>query len=385
MAGYQGWFAADGDESNRGWYHYGFKNDTVASFDFWPDMTDYTKKYVTPFKMADGSDSYLFSAYDTESVDLHFRWMKEYGIDGVFMIRFVSETKNEVNKKHFNKVLKNALNAARKYERAISIMYDLSGCKSEDMNVLEEDWKELMYIFDLANREKNPTYLWHNDSPLLSIWGVGFNDGRRYSLDDTRQLVIRLKKDHKISIMLGVPYFWRTLCIDTQNDPMLHEMIKENVDIIMPWAVGRYDHYKYDSMTSGLADDFKWCRENNVDYVPLVFPGFSWANLFRKPEIYDQIPRMRGDFLWKQVAGAKEAGANALFVAMFDEIDEGTAIFKCAEEGKVPVFGAVRSERRFVGIEEGLDSDYYLWLIGQAANWIHGASGYSQTKPQRIK
>ena len=58
MAGYQGWFAAEGDASERGWYHY--QNGKCGGFfpgcsaiDFWPDMTEYTKKYKSPFKYAD--------------------------------------------------------------------------------------------------------------------------------------------------------------------------------------------------------------------------------------------------------------------------------------------------------------------------------------------
>ena len=45
---------------------------------------------------------------------------------------------------------------------------------------------------------------------------------------------------------------------------------------------------------------------------------------------------------------------------MFDEIDEGTAIFKCAQ--KVPV-----GKSTFVPIEEGVESDHYLKLVGEAA------------------
>jgi len=378
MAGYQGWFAAQGDESNRGWYHYGFR-DGNASIDFWPDVTEYTKKYVAPFKMTDGSDAYLYSPYDEESVDLHFRWMKEYGIDGVFMQRFVVEIKRLAGKRHFNKVLENALKAARKYDRAIAVMYDLSGCMPEDWKIVEDDWKELQTLFSITDRFQNPTYLWHKGSPLLTIWGVGFNDNRRYSVADVQQMITRIKQENKVSIMLGVPYFWRTLTNDTENNPLLHTLIKNSVDIVMPWAVGRYNNNTYALVAAGLRDDIQWCRDNKVDYAPLVFPGFSWGNLKRNTSLYDQIPRLKGDFLWQQVAGAKAAGASSLYVAMFDEMDEGTAIFKCAEEGNLPIFG----EKRFVGIEKGLGSDYYLWLTGEAAKWFHGEKGYSAVKPVR--
>ena len=179
--------------------------------------------------------------------------------------------------------------------------------------------------------------------------------------------------------MLGVPYYWRTLSIDTQNNPALHTLIKK-ADIIMPWAVGRYN-----SPSSYNADnvyqDRLWSEKNGVDYVPLVFPGFSWGNLKKDITQYNSIPRLKGDFLWKQVVGAKLAGAKSLYVAMFDEIDEGTAIYKVKRENEVPLNG--NTGYKFIGIEEGLSSDYYLWLTGQAANWFHGQTGYGITKPVR--
>jgi len=36
-----------------------------------------------------------------------------------------------------------------------------------------------------------------------------------------------------------------------------------------------------------------------------------------------------------------------------------------------------------MGVKEGLASDYYLWLTGQAANWFHGEAPYNNTKPIR--
>ncbi|WP_233244026.1 xylosidase [Tamlana fucoidanivorans] len=393
MAGYQGWFAAQGDDSNRGWYHYqnpkcGGFFPGCSSIDMWPDMSEYTEKYVTPFKYEDGSDAYLYSPYDESSIDLHFKWMKENNIDGVHMQRFVVEihSSNPKGKRHFNKVLANALKAAKKYDRAISVMYDLSGCDSQKVAYLEQDWNELVQEFNLFDNVEHPTYLRHNGKPLMSIWGVGFNDNRKYTTIDVDRLVGKLKGPrNKVSIMLGVPYYWRTFGNDTENNQGLHNLIKK-VDIIMPWAVGRYN-----SPSSYNADnvyqDIRWAEYNKVDYVPLVFPGFTWGNLQQTPEKYHDIPRLRGDFLWRQVAGAKLSGAKSLYVAMFDEVDEGTAIYKVKRNKEVPLngYGPTNEENRFkyVGIEDDLDSDYYLWLTGQAANWFHGEGSYSINKPNR--
>jgi hypothetical protein len=386
MAGYQGWFAAEGDESQRGWYHLqngscgGFKPG-CSTVDFWPDMREYTKTYPSPFQFSDGTNATLYSPYDEASVDLHFKWMKDYGIDGVFMQRFLMEVKNNPKgKRHFNKVLSNALKAANKYGRAICIMYDLSGASSADIPYLEQDWNELVTQFKLFDNKLNPTYLRHKKKPLMSIWGVGFNDNRRYNTADVTTLVEKLKgPEKKVSIMLGVPYYWRSNGNDTEKNPALHELIKKT-DIVMPWAVGRYGNGNYATIAAAnLGADVQWCNSNRVDYVPLVFPGFSWGNMHNDTSMYNSIPRLKGEFLWKQVHGAKSSGAKSLYVAMFDEIDEGTAIFKCAREGELPLHG----DRRFIGIEAELESDYYLWLTGQAGKWFHGESGFTAKKPVR--
>ena len=259
-------------------------------------------------------------------------------------------------------------------------MYDLSGSDSERVAYLEQDWNEIVAEFNLLDIEENPTYLRHRGKPLMTIWGVGFNDGREYSIEDVADLVNLLKgSTNKVSIMLGVPYYWRTLRKDTENNPALHQLIKK-VDIIMPWAVGRYKTSSYNPST--VAQDVKWAAENGVDYVPLVYPGFTWGNLQKDSKLYHQISRKKGDFLWKQIVGAKKGGAKSLYVAMFDEVDEGTAIFKVKRENEVPVVTG-SDGYKFVGIEEDLESDYYLWLTGQAANWFHGEGSYSNTKPIR--
>ena len=67
---------------------------------------------------------------------------------------------------------------------------------------------------------------------------------------------------------------------------------------------------------------------------------------------------------------------------MFDEVDEGTAIFKVKRENEVPVVEGGEGFK-FVGIEEDLQSDHYLWLTGQAANWFHGEGSYTNRTPIR--
>ncbi len=285
MAGYQGWFAAQGDASDRGWYHLGMGScggfkPGCSAVDFYPDMTEYTQKYKTDFKYPDGSDVYMYSPYDESTVDLHFKWMKDYGIDGVFMQRFVVEVKesNPKGKRHFNKVLENALKAAKKYGRAICVMYDLSGCGPEDVAYIEKDWKELQSTFDLFNNKTHPTYLRHNKKPLVVLWGVGFNDGRRYTTANVDALVDRLKGPEKrVSVMLGVPYYWRSMRNDTENNPGLHALIKKS-DIVMPWAVGRYGPGNYAQVAGvELAADVQWCNNNKVTYVPWHSPASAGA------------------------------------------------------------------------------------------------------------
>jgi len=77
--------------------------------------------------------------------------------------------------------------------------------------------------------------------------------------------------------------------------------------------------------------DIKWCKENGKDYLPVVWPGFSVHNLLaQKP--FNEIPRHSGRFLWEQFTQAKMVGAKMVYVAMFDELDEATAIFKCTNK-----------------------------------------------------
>jgi len=66
-----------------------------------------------------------------------------------------------------------------------------------------------------------------------------------------------------------------------------------------------------------------------------------------------------------------------LYVAMFDEIDEGTAIFKCTNQ--IPV---KKGDARFIDLE-GMPSDNYLGLTGKAAELLRGTDLFPTEMPVR--
>ena len=383
MAGYQGWFRAP----SQGQLLY--PDPSRIQIDMWPDVSEYTVTYETGLKLADGSTARFFSSDDKSTVDLHFKWMKEYGLDGVFMQRFFNSAKPGNGRKTADGVLVNALEAASKYQRAIAVMYDLSGLRrsGEDCSALISDWKYLVDTLKVTNQKAAKTYLFHRGKPLVVIWGVGFPD-RPYDIRNIglKRFMDFLKHDPQYggcSVMLGVPTFWRDLNADCIHDPYLHELIRE-ADLIMPWMVQRFTpllHNDMDRYRDVILGDMEWCKKNNVDYVPCVCPGFSWHNLSVRQFPDDikpvgSIPRQGGRFYWQQISTAIVAGAEMLYVAMFDEVNEGTAIFKVTD--KPPV----HESALFAGMD-GKPSDLYLWLTGEAAKMLRKEKPLSIKMPER--
>lgn len=378
MAGYQGWFNCEGDGANLGWTHwarnggrpFGPGNVTV---DLWPDVSEYSEDelFATGFKLADGSPGRVFSSFNRATVLRHFEWMRQYGIDGVFVQRFANGVRSGPLRHHKDVVLANAREGAHRSGRAYAVMYDLSGLRSGGVARVIEDWKMLRERMHMG---RDRAYLQHRGKPLVAVWGVGFGDGRNYTLAECRELV-QFLKDDGCSVMLGIPSFWRELERDAAPDPELHTLLKL-ADVISPWTIGRYRDPAEATRHAEQVwqPDIAWCREQSVDFLPVVFPGFSWHNLKPGAKL-DQIPRLQGQFLWSQFAAAKRAGAQMMYVAMFDEVDEGTAIFKCTNEPPV-------GNEPFLTYE-GLPSDHYLWLTGEGGKLLRGERPLQEQVPLR--
>lgn len=382
MCGYQGWFTAPSDESGRGWSHYsrrGRFEPGHCSIDLWPDVSelDEDEKFATSFRHADGSVACVFSSHCRKTVLRHFRWMQEYGIDGVFVQRFAVETVHPKNLDHCNTVLAHCREGANRFGRTYAMMYDLSLLRTGQTQQVIDDWRLLVDRMKIGH-EADRAYLRHDGKPLIAVWGIGFNDGRQYTLAECEALVRFFKHDPTYggcTVMLGVPTGWRTLDRDSLRDKRLHDIILQ-ADIISPWTVGRY--VSPESAEKHAQEiwkpDIDWCQRHDKEYMPVVFPGFSWHNM--KPKFpLNQIPRLKGQFLWTQYVQAERAGTTMIYQAMFDEMDEGTAIFKCTNSPPV-------GSSKFVTYGD-LPSDHYLWLTGMGGRLIRGELEPTDKMPKR--
>ncbi len=367
MCGYQGWFNCQGDGANLGWTHWARNHNQPpgpgnVSVDLWPDVSelDPDERFATKFKHADGRSAEVFSSAHRKTVLRHFRWMRDYGIDGIFLQRFANQLDNQAAKAHKDRVLEHVRAGASETGRVFAVMYDLTGLGAGEVRRVAEDWRRLRTRRAVS---KDPTYLHHQGKPVVAVWGIGFSDGRKYALGECRDLVESLKADG-CTLMLGVPTWWRERKRDAVDDPVLHEILKL-ADVVSPWTVGRYRTPEEANRHANdiWKADLDWCQAHGSDFLPVVFPGFSWHNL--KGDKLDAIPRRKGDFLWTQFVAAQRVGCQMVYVAMFDEVDEGTAIFKCTND---PPVGEGVS---FVTYD-GLPSDHYLRLVGKAARMVRG-------------
>jgi hypothetical protein len=143
--------------------------------------------------------------------------------------------------------------------------------------------------------------------------------------------------------------------------------------------VGRYssssgtDNFRQNYIVPDLAE----ARLNGRDYLPVIWPGFSWKNL--NAGALNQIPRVGGRFWWRQLYNAKSAGCNMIYGAMFDEVDEGTAMFKMA-----PTAAQLPTQGSFVPLNidgEALPSDWYLRLAGEGGKMLRGEIPLTSTRP----
>ena len=370
LMGYQGWFACPGDGSPMNkwvhWFANNTPNATNVTVDFWPDISelDPDELFATGMTMSNGSPARVYAAWNQKTVLRHFRWMRDNNLDGVFLQRFTSELKTSSNFAWRNKVAANVRLGAETYGRVFALMYDISGQDEATLiSTLTNDWAYLTATLQVTN---SPRYLRHRGKPVVAIWGFGFTS--RVNTPAEAQTAISFFKAAGCTVMGGVPTYWRTLTRDSQTNAAWAAAYR-SFDVLSPWSVTRFsDQAGADSFTSTVTvPDLADCSSRGIDYMPVLFPGFSWHNLDESYPL-NQIPRQGGAFYWRQAYNAVRVGCTMLYGAMFDEMNEGTSMFKMAPtRAELPAQGA------FVPLNidgQQLPTDWYLRLADQAGRML---------------
>lgn len=383
LVGYQGWFRCPGDGSpNNAWSHWskGIPTPETMSVDLYPDTSELkpASRCLLPGVTIGGKPAYVFSSFPKDTVETHFEWMRKYEIDGALLQRFINSIRPQ--QMEGDTVLKNVRSAAEANGRVFAVEYDLSGAHPQiALKQLQDDWQ---YLTGELKITSSPRYLQDRGKPVVAIWGLGFGDESHLQDPALGLAIVKWFKDTAhVSVMGGVPAGWGTLSADSSSNPGW-TAVYSALDIVQPWTVGRYrtlesaDQWK----ETHLIPDLALTRMRGQSYMPVIFPGFSWHNLKRN-SAENQIPRLGGSFLWRQAYNAKSAGARFVKIAMFDEVNEGTAIFKA-----IPSRKDAPEPGYWLTLDadgDQLPNDWYLRLAAAISRLFHGTAPATVNMPIR--
>ncbi|WP_338399210.1 T9SS type A sorting domain-containing protein [Persicobacter psychrovividus] len=386
MMGYQGWFLCEGDGSSPNeWRHWSHRlekpNGGNLYVDMWPDMSEYTTTYSTNLTLG-GENAKVFSSHDYSTTKLHFEWMRDYNVNGVYLQRFLSEVKDGRFFNVRNDILSNVIQASKETNRKFALMYDITDCDNADIyERMVADWN---HVKNNYNPFGQSSYAKQENKPVIAIWGFGFDDGHHEFTNQKIADLIDFFKAEGCYVVGGVHGDWLT----GQGIASNHDdwgWVYEKLNMITPWSVGSYGSNRdVDVWQAKIIADQNWCHANNrnIEYMPVIWPGFSWSNRYPGKKL-NQIPRHGGDFYWHQAYKAIEANVDFLYTAMFDELDEATAMFKMVStKEQLPD----EAENILITLNQDNEeifypSDWYLQLADQVQLMLDGSTGLKSTIP----
>ncbi|MBG0857088.1 lectin [Streptomyces spinoverrucosus] len=363
--GYQGWFACKGDGAPiNAWWHWSPNSAQPPSpsnhgITSWPDVRDYTKTYTTAYaNLGNGRTPNLFSSHDQQTVDTHFLWMQQYGIDTAALQRF-NPTGGEGPTR--DAMTAKVRSAAEAYGRKFYIMYDVTSWTNMQSEI-KTDWTNKMSAYT-----SSPAYAKQNGKPVVCVWGFGFNDAKRDFAPAACLDVVNWFKNQGCYVIGGVPTWWRTGNSDSR--PGFSE-VYHAFNMISPWMVGRIGKAADSDNFYNVATvpDMQECAAHGIDYQPCVLPG-------------DVAERQRahGDFMWRQFYNVVRAGVQGIYISMYDEYNEGNQIAKTAEsQSWIP------TDAGLLGLDEdgtACSADYYLRLTGDGGRMLKGELALTATRP----
>ena len=369
LCGYQGWFRCPGDRAGQGWIHWSRDSQRIApdtlTFEMWPDTTDFPpaeRFAATGFTNQDGSPAWLYSADQPGTVRRHFEWMRTYGIDGVWLQHFLVDLPGGSLSNRYEsraRVLRDVRAAAQQTGRAWAIAFDIAGMPTAGIcATLTNEWKKLVNEGIVAD----PRYVHQDGKPVVLVWGFYYRDaGNAMTATVAGQLIDFFKAPGPFHAFFvgGGDWGWRE-----NPDPEWQAFLRR-LDGYAPWNVGNYVRDAQGKLHASVGywpQDKQACEQRGMLWLPVLYPGFAWDNLKQLPPGKSVISRRHGEFLWEQFHTLSTLGADSACVAMFDEVDEGTAIFKVTSEPPRP--------GHFVTCD-GLPSDWYLRLVGEGTRRLH--------------
>jgi hypothetical protein len=288
--------------------------------------------------------------------------MKNYGIDGVLVQRFVVGLDDPAEA---SRVLGHVRAAANRTGRVFTVEYDMSGMAADRLyDRLTGDWKWLVGELKIT---QDPRYLHHNGKPVLAVWGF-FSD--RFDAALAHRVLDFFKTDARYAATLvgGCQWPWRE-----EKDREWARAFRR-FDVISPWNVGNItrERGKVLAATAHWGQDLVEARQAGMLFMPVLYPGFTCDNLRRARPGSTLVPRQGGAFFWDQFSRAAELNLDMAKVAMFDEVDEGTAIFKVSNSP--PRLG------HFVTLDDR-PSDWYLRLTGEGSRLLRKERPSTPTIP----
>lgn len=358
---------------------------STPSFSMWPHTSEYPAGSLqdTGFKLGNGQPALAYSSFDAGVIDKHFQWMQQYEISGASLKWFVTEPSSyrlDIGKK--------VQASAEKYGRQMFIEFDIAGTLGTPcgdgpalVECIKTRWKNIVDSGITAS----PAYKRFKSKPLAALFGIGWDTRSNLTAADAATLLRWFHTDapprYQASVMGIVPLGWRTNSDDAiKDDPAQWRQNYANLDILSPWTVGRYadDAQASRHIHGRAAADIGLVRSRNQRYLPVVFPGFSGDKSANGPVSGqpNQIPRRAGQFLWTQVREHWALGVTSCFVATFDDLGDGTALYKTAST-------AARAQKDFATLtldQDGvaLPSDWYLQVNHTIVNALKqpGQSGF---------
>ncbi|WP_170207608.1 hypothetical protein [Luteibacter pinisoli] len=384
LVGYQTWFRCPGDGSESNSFDH-WTNDRLAPtasnvvVDNYPDTADYPQDELcpTPALTVGGKPGAVFSSFRPGTAMTHFKWMHDYDIDGALIARFICCV--EQSRRDNDTPERNIMAAAEANGRVFAIDYDLTGnydpyTDEQALAIIEGDWLHLVNDLKIT---QSPAYLKQDGRPLVGLWGLGFNDSGHLRRPALAQKIIDWFHNTQHAVILGgVGWNWTDPVAKGQPD---WTSVYASMDIIHPWTVGAYsslgdvDGWK----NYRLVPDMARVAQNGhgQKYMPLIMPGGSNYNQQVNSDHSatphgNGLPRLGGQFLWHQAANARAVGADMVEIAMFNEVNEGTAMFKVAAHHSDAPAQAFWLTLDADGLD--LPSDWYLKLAYEIGRMYRG-------------